>query len=293
MGIDGIGSSAIIALAAVLWFIYLIPTWLRRREYLSTERNAVRLQQTVRIMAESAEIPDVVRVEANARAVAAQRAALRAQDRLAPRPAFPSVLTDGGTFRFEGSSTPSTLRAKRLRRSRAFASFVLFAATVSTGFGGFFLATTGSWVLVAASATVGIGAFGLLGQLAAVGNARRELFKATLAAPAAGQLRARALTEAEELPAAWTPVPLPKPLYLSHPVPVRPLSQLDDAKTDHGDELRRAAADSERALRTAQSASEVSRIAPPSKFAAMGIVDERDVVVTDLDDILRRRRLAG
>src|SRR5690606_41774453 len=60
MGIDGIGSSVVIAFAALLWFIYLVPTWLRRREYLSTERNAVRLQQTLRIMAETAQVPDAV-----------------------------------------------------------------------------------------------------------------------------------------------------------------------------------------------------------------------------------------
>src|SRR5690606_25708013 len=45
MGFEGLSSSVVIVLAAVLWLVYLVPTWLRRREYLSTERNAVRLQQ--------------------------------------------------------------------------------------------------------------------------------------------------------------------------------------------------------------------------------------------------------
>jgi hypothetical protein len=30
MGADGVGSSVIIALAAVLWLAYLVPTWLQR-----------------------------------------------------------------------------------------------------------------------------------------------------------------------------------------------------------------------------------------------------------------------
>src|SRR5690554_7254880 len=77
MGFEGLSSSVVIVLAAVLWLVYLVPTWLRRREYLSTERNAVRLQQTLRIMAETAEVPDQVRIEATTRNVAAQEKILQ------------------------------------------------------------------------------------------------------------------------------------------------------------------------------------------------------------------------
>lgn len=71
------GGGVIVAIAAVLWLAYLIPVWLRRREYLATERNAVRLQQTLRILAETSELPDEVRVEATARTVAEQQRVLR------------------------------------------------------------------------------------------------------------------------------------------------------------------------------------------------------------------------
>ncbi len=37
------GGGVVLAIAAALWLLYLVPTWLRRREYLATERNAVRL----------------------------------------------------------------------------------------------------------------------------------------------------------------------------------------------------------------------------------------------------------
>lgn len=66
-----------VAIAAVLWLAYLIPVWLRRREYIATERNAVRLQQTLRILAETSELPDEVRMEATARTVAEQQKVLR------------------------------------------------------------------------------------------------------------------------------------------------------------------------------------------------------------------------
>src|SRR6188474_857237 len=52
-----VGGGVLLALAAGLWLVYLIPSWLRRREYLATERNAVRLQQTLRVLAETAEVP--------------------------------------------------------------------------------------------------------------------------------------------------------------------------------------------------------------------------------------------
>src|SRR3954468_14800361 len=77
MGGESAGGGIVIALAAVLWLVYLMPTWLRRRQYLATERNAVRLQQTLRVLAETAEVPDEVRAEASARSVAGQQRALR------------------------------------------------------------------------------------------------------------------------------------------------------------------------------------------------------------------------
>jgi Membrane protein involved in colicin uptake len=80
---DLLGGGVVVAVAAALWLIYLVPTWLHRREYLATERNAVRLQQTLRILAETAETPHEVRLEATAREVARQRKALKAAQRAA------------------------------------------------------------------------------------------------------------------------------------------------------------------------------------------------------------------
>ena len=79
MDLTGGGTAIMLAIAAGLWFLYLVPTWVRRREYLATERTATRLQQTMRVLAETAEVPDTVRVAATARDVARARRALRAQ----------------------------------------------------------------------------------------------------------------------------------------------------------------------------------------------------------------------
>jgi hypothetical protein len=78
-----IGGGLLVAVAAALWLAYLMPIWLRRRQYLATERNAVRLQQTLRILAETAETPEPVVLEATARQVAAQQRVLHEQERAA------------------------------------------------------------------------------------------------------------------------------------------------------------------------------------------------------------------
>src|SRR6185436_16410966 len=63
MGADALGGGVLVAAAAVLWLAYLLPTWLHRRQYVTSERNAVRLQQTLRVLAETAEAPRVIVVE--------------------------------------------------------------------------------------------------------------------------------------------------------------------------------------------------------------------------------------
>ena len=117
----------------------------------------------------------------------------------------------------------------------------------------------------------------------------------------------------------WTPVPLPKPLYLSAPTRLpdtrratalawatRPAAVASAEEARRGGlegrerellELREATAKAEQALREAQIAANVTPIIraeveepAPSRFARMGLVDGLDASVTDLDAVLRRRR---
>ncbi len=315
---DGIGSSVIIALAAVMWFLYFIPTWLKRKEYLATERNAVRLQQTMRILAESAEVPSVVRVEATARTVAAQQRALRQQQRQAQARAFarPAASVSDQVQR----TVDSGVRTRhRLRRSRALATLALAAALLGIGFG-IPAATVGNWLILAASVAVGIGSMALLGQAATVARARRELRRVSMASAMASELHDYA-DYAPARRAAWTPVPVPRPLYLTDPAPAarsarshvsgqaegeRRLERSDvSAELDHAVALRAASEQAQRALRAAQESPEVARLrqptapavapaaAAPSRFASMGVLDPTASNTTDLDEILRRRRAAG
>jgi hypothetical protein len=178
--------------------------------------------------------------------------------------------------------------------------------------------TSGSWVLLAASVVVATGAIALLGQAAAVSRARAELRRAVIAAPAVSELHDDA-DYAEQRRPGWTPIPVPKPLYLSRPADDRsldratiedrslrraqPVSKGATEPFDHAAALRAASAEAERALRAAQDAAEVTRIerpaaasvapAAPSRFSRMGLVETKDTPPADLDDILRRRRAVG
>ena len=300
MGAEGFGSSVIIALAAVLWLAYLVPTWLRRREYLATERNALRLQQTLRIMAETAEVPPQRRVEASARnAVQQERMLKKQQQHTAAIAEAQYVAVARAAARRLAETQPAiaadvattSSASRRLRRSRATTSVILLGALVASGLGIAEVVTSGAWTLLAGGSAVTLGSIAMLGQMASVGRARAELARSLRSRPAVIVTAPRiVVAPAARVQATWTPVPVPKPLYLSRPVPERSLV----ASLEAAAELRQAAADAERRLREAQDSPEVTPIRPvaaaPSRFARMGFIEQQPETHTDLDAVLRRRR---
>ena len=76
-----LGGGVIFVVAALLWAAVLVPAWLRRREFRAAERNALRLQRTLRVLAETTEVPHEVRVEATAREALAHEKLLRTAQR--------------------------------------------------------------------------------------------------------------------------------------------------------------------------------------------------------------------
>jgi len=294
-----------LALAAGLWLVYLIPTWLRRREYLATERNAVRLQQTLRILAESAEVPTAVRAETSAKSVAAFQRSLLQQQQLADaveRAREAAVARQMGRQLAQAQPALAavvnsrTRASRRLRRTRAVTSAVFFASLVALAVQVALLVTTGMAAGTAAvlvfAAVGSVTSFAMLGRLASISRART----AALVQPPVARPERRSEPVARQAPAPvaekqWTPVPVPKPLYLSRPA-VEPVVIVAD---EVAAELRQAAAAAERARRAAEAAPVVEPIpiARPSRFAAMGIVDDSTVATPDLDAVLRRRRAAS
>ena len=321
-----------VAVAAALWVTYLMPTWARRRQYLATERNAVRLQQTLRILAETSEIPQEVRVETNARGVSAQRKLLAQAEedaRIASKAAGDAATAARRAAVLRAAAArPKALtpagKAKRLRTMRALSTLLLLIGLVFTVVGVAML-SAGMWTLLAGGLVAAVTAVATLGRLATVSRSARTPRAATDADAAAGR-RAPAGARGQRFepvhfvdetpvaqPSPWTPQPLPKPLHLSP----GSIAQAAMASVDAAAQLRQAAAEAElqrRALAMAEAIapSEVTPItrpvvartaagtaakaapqAAPSRFANMGIIGDTEPGMTDLDDVLRRRRAVG
>jgi hypothetical protein len=300
MGFTGLDGGIMVALAAGLWLVYLLPTWFRRREYAAVERTAIRRQQAMRVLQETAPIPAVKRAEqiVSPTGQVADRAKLaeaikRSREAQAARESNRRMVESTSVT---AQATASRQRmSRRLRRTRAVASILLVASLVTIIVQVSMMITggiaVGAWSVLGFSAVVGVVSFAALGRLASIARKRAAVVVPARQKP----IRTRIIEEREaERPAAptWTPVPLPKPLYLSRTeaTPVEP-------SVDPAEQLRLAALESDRALRAAQESSDIAPItepaaplAPPSRYAAMGIVDKKDVAGPNLDEVLRRRR---
>lgn len=67
------------ALLALLWIAVLVPGWVKRRNFHREEQNAARVQRTLHLLAETAEIAPEHRVEATAKQALAHQRILRAE----------------------------------------------------------------------------------------------------------------------------------------------------------------------------------------------------------------------
>ncbi|HEX4444140.1 MAG TPA: hypothetical protein VHZ81_11260 [Galbitalea sp.] len=299
MGFTGLDGGIMVALAAGLWLVYLLPTWFKRREYAALEKTNVRRQQAMRVLQETEPIPVRERVEAIvtptgqvANPDKLAEAITRSRDAQAARVAsrqFAEEATGAGQ-----AASAKVRIARRLRRTRAVVSLILVAALVTAIIQVALMVTggiaAGAWPVLGFAAVGAVVSFAALGRLAAIARRRQSLV-----VPQVRPMRTRVAEEREAARppvTTWTPVAVPKPLYLS-----RAEAPAVRSTVDPHEQLRAAALESDRALREAQESPEVSPIvaperpaAPPSKYAAMGVLGSADVTGTDLDEVLRRRR---
>ncbi|GGA62531.1 hypothetical protein GCM10011490_11180 [Pseudoclavibacter endophyticus] len=228
-------------MAVGLWVAYLVPSYVRRRNYLSTERNAVRLQQALRALAETAEVPSDLHVETSARGVAEQERRVRhakrvaeqagRQRRAAAEKALPAV-------RMPRDERDRRRAAAATRRGRLLTTTIMFAGVAVAGTGAWLGAQAGNWWVLVGGAIVVLAACAMLHQLARVAAAQRLVGErhaevartrtessgsATTTAPqprVAQQLHQFDVADgasaepAEQRAAGWTPVAVPRPLYL-------------------------------------------------------------------------------
>ena len=279
MGGQVLGGGVILLVAVALWLVYLVPTWHSRHQYYAAERNAVRLNQAIRVLAETSETPGEVHLELNARtAMAQQRLARRLQSEQQS-----AELEDLREQVAQARSAPLARRARARRRARLVATTLLLAGLGAIGFG--------IWQVVQGGAQtflwVGAGSAGL--AVIVLQRMSQVAARAAVAERAAEQpVVARRETSVQDLAPvvperAWTPRSLPLPLVSS--TGSRAAAQLDAVAAREA--LHRAAR--EEALRTqiarqrparapeAPAPAAASAPSTASPYAGMGVVDDAEI----------------
>jgi hypothetical protein len=187
----------LLLVAAALWLVYLVPLWMRRSEYYATERNATRLGQTLRLLANTTEASQELKAELTARSIARkEREAERALRRI---------------------SQPELTVAERRRRTKQ-----VFSLALLTGITAVITAYLAAWPLqvIWASSTVVTISLTVLGRL----NRVSQLAALKEHAARAQRLQSSGTAQRRQ----WTPQPLPEPLHTRSVTEVQVLPTHDE-----------------------------------------------------------------
>lgn len=262
-----LSGGVIVLVAVLLWMLYLLPSWRGRYQYDAAERNAVRLNQALRVLAETSETPGEVRVELNARTALAQQ-------KLAKRLQSEREAAELERLREELAATradPVIRRAKARRRIRMVSTVALLAGLAIGGLGVWQLLASGSQVFVWVGAGLVVVSGLALQRMAAVAQraARRpKVAEQVVAERVAPELH-------DQGPATWTPRPLPEPLVSV----AGSRAQSARAEIEAQEERRKAA-------RLDALRARAEEMAPPapaklpaavSPYAQMGFVDDAEI----------------
>ncbi|MFB7251994.1 hypothetical protein [Microbacterium sp. NPDC056234] len=282
-----LSGGVIVLVAVLLWMLYLLPSWRGRYQYNASERNAVRLNQALRILAETSETPDEVRLELNARTALAQQ-------KLAKRVQSEKEAAELVRLREElaaAQADPALQQARARRRVRVAALAVMLVGLSLAGVGAWQIVATGVQTLAWLGGALALIAMIVLQRMARVASraARRPAVVVEAAAPRVSP------PLHDQGTASWTPRPLPEPLTSL----AGSRAQVARAEIEAKEELRRAARLAELRERAATMAPEEPvRLAPreapaaaDSPYARMGFVDDAEI-----EDHVRQmlaRRAAG
>ncbi|MCX6501636.1 MAG: large exoprotein [Microbacterium sp.] len=305
------GGGVIVLVAVALWMLYLLPSWHSRHLYNSAERNAVRLNQALRVLAETSETPEEVRLELNARTAMAQQRLARqslaereqvelaeARAELAAARAKAAADREAAERAAAASrAEPAARRARVRRRVRLTATTVVALGLATAGGGTWMLLVTGAQALVWIGGSVTLAGLVVLHRMSRV--AARAGTVAVAQAARVAELQDVALP-ATPAPATWQPRRLPRPLTAS--AGSRAAAVLDAAAARQA--LREVALEEAMRERVAQTAppsiavaraereSEQRPAASASPFAAMGYVDDAEIEA-HVRQLLTQRRAAG
>lgn len=273
-----LSGGVIVLVAVLLWMLYLLPSWRGRFQYNAAERNAVRLNQALRVLAETSETPGEVRVELNARTALAQQ-------KLAKRVQSEREAAELESLREELAATradPVIRRARARRRVRLVSTVSLLLGLAVVGLGVWQLLAAGSSLLLWLGGAMIVPAGIALQRMAAVAN---RAARATHAVPA--PVVERVAPELHDQGrATWTPRPLPEPLVSVSGSRAQAAQDQIEAQ-----EQRRTAA---RVAALRERAEQMAPAAPTplpaasSPYARMGFVDDAEIEA-HVRELLSRR----
>ncbi|MCE7481787.1 hypothetical protein LZG07_07600 [Microbacterium profundi] len=267
-----LSGGVIVLVAVLLWMLYLLPSWRGRYQYNASERNAVRLNQALRVLAETSETPAEVHLELNARTA-------HAQQKLAKRLQSEKESVELVRLREELAATradPVVRQARARRRVRVVATVLLIAGLVVAGLGVWQLLSGGAQLLVWTGGSLALAAAMTLQKMASVSRrAARRPVSVVTESTAAGRVSPPLHDQGR---ASWTPRPLPAPLVQV----AGSATQIARAEIDAQQALRRAA----RVAALRERAEEMAAPAPvslpaakeaTSPYARMGFVDDAEI----------------
>lgn len=295
-----LGGGVIVLVAVVLWLVYLVPSWHARHQFNAAERNAVRLNQALRVLAETSETPNEVHLELSARTALQQQKLARRLQAQQEEAELEELRQSVEAAR----QTPAARRARARRRARLISTGVLIAGLGAVGWGVWQTVAVGSQVWLWTGVGVSGVAVVLLQRMASV-----QARQARRAADARVQpvVAERALPALQDIQVAaegttWTPRELPRPLVASGGS--RASAELDAAEARES--LRRAEREAALAKRieqmrpaptpiTAARQRDDERSASASgasPFREMGVIDDAEIEA-HVRQLLAQRRAVG
>ncbi|WP_423494129.1 hypothetical protein IM711_12135 [Microbacterium esteraromaticum] len=278
-----LSGGVIVLVAVLLWALYFLPSWRGRHQYYAAERNAVRLNQALRVLAETSETPEEVRLELTARTA-------HAQQKLAKR-----VQAEKENARLEmlrqelaaARQDPLVRQARARRRVRLAASSMLVLGLTLLSLGIWPLMANGSWLAAASGLALMVLGVTVLARMARV--ARRAARRARPQIVAADAERVSPPLH-DQGPAYWTPRPLPQPMVTV----AGSRAQSARAEADAQDERRRSAQREELRRRAEEIAPPApaelpaARVEAESPYARMGVIDDAEIEA-HVRELLARR----
>lgn len=303
MGGQVLGGGVVVLVAVALWLVYLLPSWHGRHQFNAAERNAVRLNQALRVLAETSETPEEVRLELNARtALAQQRLAKQAQSdresadlqrvRAELAVATLEAKADAAAAREQAAARarvsnarPELRRARARRRARVITTSLAALAVGLAVWGGLQMVATGSSGLLWSSVVL-IAGCGILLQRMSVVQRRAVVRAAPLQVTRTASSVQDVSLASDRV--AWTPRELPRPLTAS--AGSRAAVALDEIEAR--DALRRAALDEamrERAEQRRPPTLAAARAARRDEEFAGGAAAGDDAIEAHVRQLLERR----